>query len=466
MTKILLINPPTEDPSSRVTCPHMGLAYIASFLRSRHFDVYIIDAIIENLKLNDIRKRVIRIKPDIVGLTANTVQIESAALIARMIKDIDSDITTLVGGPHATTLPVETLTEFKSFDIACYGEGEITTYELIKKLENDENISSVKGIAYRIGDVVKLSEPRPFIKNLDSLPFPALDLFPLKKYKPYYDNKKNILELPLSSSRGCPHQCIFCYRTMGHLYRVRSVENIIDEINYNINRFSSFQIFFVDDTFTLNKERALELCNRLIKEKLNEKISWTCQTRVDSVDKELLQKMKEAGCSYISYGIESSSQRILNIIRKRITKEEIINATLWAKEAGIKVNLNFILGLPFETKKTILDTINLAIKLDPDFVVFSILVPFPGTEVLEMAKTGIGNLQIDGHEWKDYGKHMGNALSLKNLSREELEYLQLKAYMKFYMRPSKIKNIFKLINVPIATDYLAHNLKYLFKSGK
>jgi radical SAM superfamily enzyme YgiQ (UPF0313 family) len=469
MQNILLIIPPTsitldKDIGPAYLTPHIGLAYIAAFLKEKGYDVKIVDMEAEKLKSKDIIKKIKSAKPDIVGLTANTMQIKDASTIAKMIKKIDKSIPIIIGGYHATSVPKDTLAEFKYFDFVVYGEGEITIYELIKKIEEGKDVSSVKGIGYRKGNKIKLTKPRPLIKNLDVLPFPDFELFNLKKYRAHYNPNKKVLELPLSTSRGCPYQCIFCARPTGSLVRTRSISSVIQEIKRDVNEFDVAQIMFTDENFGLNKKRYLQLCDEIIKNNLNEKISWICESRVNVVDKELLQKMKKAGCTHIAYGVESGNEKILNNVNKFISLDQARNAVKWARESGIKSFTLFILGLPSETKETAIDTINFAIELDADFADFSILVPFPGTKIFEMAKKNEGGLNLLSCNWEKYGKHIGNALSLKNLSRRELEYLQIKGYMKFYLRPSKIRNLFTLINPMAIPIYFIHNVRNFVKS--
>lgn len=469
MRNIVFIVPPMfisldRDMGPRHTTPHIGLAYVAAYLREKGYKVSIIDSPIEKLKLQDIEERIRKIKPDFIGMTATSMQINEAHLLAKFIKEeIDRNMPIIIGGYHATALPKETLDYSKYFDYVVYGEGEITTFELLESIEENKSLKNISGIAYRKGSKLMVNKPRSRISNLDSLPFPALDLFPLGKYNPCASLNKKILEVPISSSRGCPYQCIFCSRPMGKKVVMRSVDNVIEEIKRDVFELGAEQLLFTDETFTLDRKRVYELCNRMIEEGLNEKMKWCCETRVDSVDKKLLEKMKEAGCIYLCYGIESGNDYILKKIKKNTTTEQAKKAIALAKESGIRVLTTCILGHPYETADTIEQTINFILETDPDFAVFSLLTPFPGSEMSKMAEHDKGNLRLISKDWTKYGRQIGGAIELKNLSRKELELLQAKAYMKFYMRPGRILNLFKVASINAFPIYFLHQLKNIFK---
>jgi len=467
MVKVTLVYPPTiasldRDISATYSVAPISMAYIAAFLKEKGIAVSAIDAKAEKLSLREIEKRINLEKPDIVGLTAATIQIYEAHTTAKLIKQINKEIVTVIGGWHASAIPKETLAEFPYFDFAVYGEGEVTMYELVKTLENGGDVSTIKGIAYRGDGEIRLTEPHPYIKNLDEMPFPAYELFPLDKYR-FYAFKRKMLELPVSTSRGCPHKCSFCYKSMGDAVRLRSIESVINEIKRDVEEFGARRIMFIDDTFTLNKKRVVQLCDRLISEGLDKKISWMCETRVDAVDRQLLEKMRGANCVNVSYGIESGNQTILDTIVKNINLKQAQNAVKWAKETGMEVDTNFILGNQGETRETALDTINFAAELDADRANFSILVPYPGTQIMEMAEKRVNGLRLLTKNWRKYGRQMGGALSLESIDRRELEKLQMKAYLKFYLRPGKITNLLKILNIKSIPILLLHQVNTFLK---
>jgi len=297
-----------------------------------------------------------------------------------------------------------------------------------------QQLESIKGIAWRFKNEIKTNAYRELIPNLDSLPLPNYDHI-----------KRRINVYPVFSSRGCPYQCVFCCRILGNKIRVRSPKNVIDEIKYAIDKFSPKIIDFADDTFTLPKQRAIEICDLMIKEGLNERIKWTALSRVTGVDQELFDKMKDAGCINVDFGVESGNPEILNRIKKAITITDAENSIRMAKKAGLKTGSYFIVGHPYETVQTIRDTIKLATRLNTSTVSFGIMVPYPGTEVYEMAVKGESNYKLISEKWEDYDKQIGNALELDGLTRKDLERWQRKAYMTFYIRNLRFLDMMRLI---------------------
>lgn len=462
--RVLFIVPPNyigrREISRSWTMPSLGIASIAAFLREKKVRVQVIDLQVEHFTLRQLEEKIAALRPDVVGITALTQQIVYAGNIAKMIKEANPKIYTVLGGVHATALPKETLRKFEYFDIIVYGEGELTMYELITKLESGGDLSKVKGIAYRNGKIIEMTEPRPLITELDDLPFPDWDLFHLNRYRsPYSYVQGRIRVLPVQTKRGCPYHCIFCC-SAGHAPRMRSIDNIIDEIERNIAIFKVGRIYFIDETFTIDYERTMRLCDKMIEKGINKKISWGCAARVDLVDKNLLKKIKEANCKHIDFGIESGNQQILNIIKKGITLKQAREAFTWTKEVGIKASANFILGHPFETLKTAIETIRFAWHLNPDYVIFSTLVPYPGTELMKMVEEGIGGLRIETLDWTKYDKQIGNVLSLKQLNRTVLDQLRRTGYLKFYLRPSRFLNAFHILDIR-ALPIFAFRMGYL-----
>jgi radical SAM superfamily enzyme YgiQ (UPF0313 family) len=477
--KTLFLVPPTskaygKDILARHTCPHIGLAYVVAYVRSRGIEVEVLDANAERLNFDDLEFRIRKIKPDVVGITANTLQIKDAHKSAGVVKKIDKNIKTIIGGYHVTAIPKETLIEFENFDFGVYGEGEITAYELIRAIMGDSKFDDVKGIVWRKDDKVIVNDSRPQIEDLDSLPFPAYELFPLGKYNSYFlDNKKRlnylnpfinqkIVEVPLTTSRGCPYQCVFCARPMGNNVRKRSPENVVKEISHLVENLKVNRIIFCDETLTLDTERGSKICDQIIENGFHKKVEWLCETRVDCVTKDLLKKMHEAGCVYLGYGIDSGNDEILKAIKKNSTVQQARDAVRWTKEAGIKVFASCIIGHMEDTKETIRQTIDLAFEIDPEFVAFSMLTPFPGTEVHKIASKEMG---INSNDWDKYGKQMGDALIPKNLTRKELERIQFKAYSRFYLRPRKILNLLDAANMNALPSYLSYNLNNFIRGS-
>jgi anaerobic magnesium-protoporphyrin IX monomethyl ester cyclase len=432
--KIILVNPPPLQLAERHDMPdhpHSGLGYIASYLLSKKEKVKIIDAKLERLTISETVKKILTEKPEIVGITSMTHDIVSAANLASSIKKENPKIIIVIGGIHATALPKETLEKFKSFDFLVYGEGEYTFYNLLEGIKK-KDVSQIKGVAYKKRGEVIVNPPMEKIEDLDSLPMPAWHLFP--KTEKYH----------IVTARGCPYSCVFCMTPYGKKIRERSPENVIKEMKETIEKYNPRLYKFDDESFGFNKERAHEILDLIIKNKLD-KVKKVASLRVNYVDFKLLKHMKKAGFMVIDFGFETGNPKIMKIIKKAITLEQIKKAVKMCKKVKIKVGGNFIIGHPYETRKTIKDTIKFAVKLNPDIVAFGIMVPYPGTEVAEMAKKGKGGYKIISSNWEDYNKQLGNALELKKISRKQLELYQLKAYISVYLLNFRIFDFIKFV---------------------
>lgn len=412
----------------------LGLAYLAAVLEKERHQVKIIDAPPLGYTISDIIREVKDFSPDVVGLTTVTVDFYKAIKIACQIKK-NLGCPVIIGGPHLTADPENSMKQ-KCFDYGIIGEGEKTIIELVEKIrKNDlENLDKIKGIIYRHQGKIIKTQPRPFIKNLDTIPFPARHLLPpLEKYHPTPASYKKLPVGSITTSRGCPFQCIFCDRSIfGNNYRFRSPKNVVDELEILVRDFGAQEVRFWDDTFNANPERVVEICQEMIKRKLD--IPWTCLARVNFVDQETLGWMKKAGCWQISYGIESGNPEVLKIIKKGLTKEMVRQALKLTKKAGIGIRGFFIFGLPGDTKKTMQETIDFAKSLSLDVANFYITMPFPGTELYREGKNWGAMKKID------YDKYLVNlpeelAYIPKGLDSKTIKEFERRAYREFYRRP-------------------------------
>ena len=430
--KVVLINPrtPRVEVSKflRITVPPMGLAYLAAVLERKGYPVKIIDAQALGLNSSQLRARLEKERPDIIGATAVTSTIYDAMAATKVGKEACPEAFTILGGPHVTFLPVQTLRECPQLDAVCIGEGEETILDLTRTLEQKENLANVRGVAYRKGRKVKKNLPRPLISDLDSLPFPARHLLPLDKY--------TVLGAPhrmaiLVSSRGCPFNCVFCSssRMFGKKFRARSAKNTVDEMEHIVEEYDIHSMEFADDTFTLVKKRVEDICYEVRKRRLD--VTWACSSRTDTVTKELLVKMRKAGCSLIFYGIESCSQRVLDLMNKGEEFKQILRAIRWTKDAGIEAYGSFILGFPGETKAELEATINFAKKTGVDFAEFSTITAFPGSPLYEIARKENALLTED---WSRYTAGKPNIVNPEVTPQELSKYLK-KAYISFYTWP-------------------------------
>jgi len=444
--KICLISPPYNSAVKSVvgvSSPPLGLAYIASVLRQNH-EVKIIDSNVLNYTISDVERELRSFNPDVVGITSVTPSIYETYKVAETAKKVREDCIVVLGGPHATFMPRQTMEECKYIDIIVKGEGEETTRELIENVEKGAPLNGVKGITFREKNEIIDTDPRPFIKNIDDIPFPSRDLLPMHLYK--FNGVKYTTML---TSRGCPFKCSFCSssRLFGGYWRGRSPENVLEEMKIVYEEYGIRNIEFIDDTFTLNQERAEKICDEIIKQGWD--ISWGASSRVDTLSKKLAEKMKKAGCWIIYLGIESGSQKILDAIGKRITLEQVEKAVKILKDAGIKVLGSFIIGFLQDTKETIKETIKFAKSLNLDYAQFSILTPYPGTPIFDYAKKH-GMLLTE--DWSKYTA-TEPIVKIEGVSEKEIKALFQKAYITFYLRPR------------IVMEWLRNKQFSLMKSG-
>ncbi len=468
--KVLLVIPPWVASRNRdfavfIFPPHTGLAYIAAVLTKSGHEVRVIDAQAEGLSFREFGRRVQAFTPDLVGITSYTDQIEEAGKAARIIKENNPEIPIIVGGYHVSALPAETLEEFPHFDLAVQGEGEICLEELAEWKNGRRGLEEIAGIAYRSNGRILATPARPFMEDLDSLPFPAYELFPLEKYAPYRGRGNKRKGLSLSTSRGCPYSCIFCCRVMGARVRSQSPEAVLKNMKYLMDRFAVRLISFSDENFTVKRDRTSLICEGIQKSGWQKKMNFYCETRVDLVDRELLRELGRSGCSVICFGIESGAPEILQKAGKGIDLEQARNAVIWAREAGITTKANFILGYPYEDKTHLKATLDFALQLDTDLCVFAILIPFPGTRLMEMAQRGEGGSRLLSRHWSDYGKHMSPVYETQELPRSVLERWQPWAYFRFYFRGRKIWNLFRFVRLKLLAYYLFKQLIINLRPG-
>jgi len=435
--KTVLVLPPARQVLERKDTPqyqHIGLGYIAAMLEKNNLKVKVVDAKLDRLSFTQTVELIKDLKPDILGISAMTHEIDTAAKLSSQLKHLLGKIFIVIGGVHVTALPKETLNEYPCFDAGIIGEGEYAMLELVKKIENsDYDISQIKGVVYRKGTQVLLSESAGRIEDVDLLPFPAWHQFP------------NASKYIIITSRGCPFSCVFCMQALGRKVRRRSAENVIEEMSRVLDERRPERFLFYDETFTLDKERVYAICDLMIKKGISKRVPWSATTRVDSIDKDILLKMKEAGCDHIEFGVESGDQKILDDIKKKITLKQAENALALAKDMNFHTEGAFILGHPNETLSTAYKTIYFAAKLNPDIAQIGIMVPYPGTEVFEMAKRGEAGYKILSRRWSDYNKQLGNALELDSLSRSDLEKLQLVGYLKLFVMNRRFRDLLKFI---------------------
>ncbi len=426
----------------------LGLLYIASYLESKDKDVNFFDMSLYNNPYPILKKILNTYKPDIVGLTAYMNGVVSAQQVVKFIKE-NSKAYTIIGGAHASTLPKETLQDCSYFDFVVVGDGEYVMLDLIKTLEKGSNLRNVKSLTYRDIGEIKSNPIREPIKDLDSLPFPARHLTEFKKYIPPLGNYHKLPSTALVTARGCPHHCTFCARAdveYKRMLRLRSVDNVLAEMEHCMKTYNTYDFRFYDDTFVIPRERLIEFCKRIIEKKW--KISWNSYARVDAVDEKLLKLMRKSGCYHLKYGIEVGSDEWLKKIKKGTTVEQAKKAIKLTKKMGIATKASFIIGLPNEKVEDIKRTIKLAKEITPLYASFTILHPLPGSELFNEA---VKNGKLLHRRWDEYFQKSSRILS-NQLDINTLQKLTKKAYRQVYFSP---KYIITRLN------YLIRNFNYI-----
>ncbi|MBL6970661.1 MAG: cobalamin-dependent protein [Desulfobacterales bacterium] len=414
------------------TLPHLGLLMLGAVLREMGHKVRIIDASAQGLSYEQTLAKAKRFEPDIVALTAVTPSLLKTVKLAEMMKKALPTVPVVIGGPHFTAVPEQTLLDYPVFDYGVFGEGEATLKELVEALSAGRSPMEIAGVVFREKGRVIFCASRPVIKDLDSLPFPAWDLldeFP-GHYHPALFKYKKLPSTHIISARGCPNKCIFCDTSVfSRQVRFHSAEYVLEMIGWLVKNFGLREIILEDDQFLINKGRVAEICEGLLK--ANWGISWCCSGRVNSVnDIELLKLMKRSGCWQINYGIESGSQEILDFAKKGTTIAQIVNAVRLTNEAGILSKGYFIFGLPRETEQSMRNTINFAKSIPLNDMSIFTLTPFPGSEMFDIAEQ-------HGTVEKDFEKM--NLLDIvyvpKGLSKKKLLHYQQRFMKEFYLRP-------------------------------
>jgi len=423
--KIVLINPRIESYSS--TLPPLGLLYIASVLERdgflvQLFDIYPYDDRDIPLLLNA--------NPDVIGMTILTDYWERAVFISNIINKHLPGSTFIIGGVHVTALPEESMTKIGA-DIGVLGEGELTMLDLCRKLQSGTDWHDTKGIIFRNNakTFVK-TDPMPYIDDLDSLPHPARHLLDFNKYlvpPGIIRGQWSERSTTIMTSRGCPFQCIWCGSncTFGRKVRYRGVNNVIDEIKLLISKYRIDTIWFVDDTFTLNKKRVIEFCNSVIKN--NIQFKWGCQAHIKTADEEMFRSMKKAGCVQLDFGVESGSNRVLRSLNKNSDADSIKKAFQICKKIGMRTAATFIFGSPSEKEEDVEATLRLAKEIYPNFVSSFFITPYPGTALMDIA---IKNDWILPSERQNYG--LKKRPSLKIYFSEEELYSIRKRFQKAF----------------------------------
>ena len=400
--------------------PHIGLAYLATVTKLRGHEVKVLDIPAIGINLEEYLDFLRTWEPDVVGFSAMTHNIMDAHEYATYTKAVDPDIQTVIGGSHANAVPIQTLEECKNLNVAVWGEGEVTFPELLEAKE----LSTVDGIAYRSGGGVVKTKPREPIQDLDSLPFPDWSLYNYEEdYAKAYSYKFREMRYvySINTMRGCLFDCVFCFpHGLGPGVRFRSAENIFAELKRSVDDYGATFFYLADSNSTLKRPQMERFCNLILDEGLD--IAWKGETHVNAVDKGLLNLMSEAGCELIFYGVESGNKYIQKKIKKNLDLHRIRKVVRESNEAGMKVRAGFIIGLPYETKETVQETIDYAKTLELEQASFSLLDIYPGPEVEQMLERGEGGMRYPGgvkSRWDQVERADVN-VEVNDLTREDL----------------------------------------------
>jgi radical SAM superfamily enzyme YgiQ (UPF0313 family) len=415
--------------------PSLGMAAVAAIAQLKGHKVKVTDGEALGYNLEDIRREIKKFKPDFVGLPTFATNIDTCHTLAKMVKEINPDAKVMLGGAHASIF-VDHAMSPKEVDFGIQSEAEIVFDRFLDALDEGAGFSEIKGLVYKDTDgKLKINPKQKLYPDLNLFPKPARSLFPMEKYHSSA-NLRGKRTLNIMTSRGCPYRCAYCSspQIFGRSFRYLSTKKVMEELEELKTKYGADSVQFYDETFTVHRERVIELCDAMIKKKLN--MQWSCFTRANLVDKELLTKMRKAGCYLIFFGLESGVQRLIDLIQKDITLEQSRNAIRLCKETSIQAWCSFILGLPSETEKETWKTINFAIELDPEYVQFPIFMPWPGTQIYDIAKKKGVIIDENLSDYTAWDKVVYKPRADRD--PKELQKTVQKGYRKFYLRPKYI----------------------------
>jgi anaerobic magnesium-protoporphyrin IX monomethyl ester cyclase len=446
--KVALILPPItlEERYNKAivhvagSLPPLGLLSIATVLKNAGHEVIVLDGTM--LSHAEIMLKIEGFQPQILGITAMTIMWQKAKILILELKKRWPALNIIVGGVHASIIREKALLEIPDIDAVAWGEGEFSMLEYVGHCARGESARPIDGIAFRTKDAIVVGKDREPIKDLDTLPVPDRSFIPVQKYIGAFEQYRRLPVTNMVTTRGCPFKCLFCLpNLLGSGVRYRSVEKVIEEIKYLILNFGIRDIAFLDDTFTLNRNRVLSLCEHIIKEKLP--FIWSAQGRADCVTAEMLEQMAAAGCWKIFYGVESLVQKNLDTLKKGETVEQIFEAVKLTQKFGIEVEGSFIFGIPGETYQEGRKTIELSKKLGPDYAKFFCLLPY-GQFLAEIDKYGTMVSDVE----QDF---TGSAVLFVpySMTKDQLNELYHMSYLEFYLRPKMIYSKLKKILNPM-----------------
>ncbi|MEM7033156.1 MAG: radical SAM protein [Chloroflexota bacterium] len=452
--RVMLVNPRFHLPIDTRTSPHLGLAYLGAVSEERGDEVIIFDADVEEEPITETVKR---FQPDIIGITANTPQVKSAWRTAAAIKSV-RDIPVVLGGPHVAVLPSESV-ERPEVDVVVRGEGETVwvklcnLIEIAKRHQPDftardlldpqmQHLGTLLGISFVTTDGQEHHNPdHPVIADLDTLPFPAYHLFKMEYYtnlQPATDALDGAKSFSVMTSRGCPYRCTFCSQSIMPIkWRARSPESVLAEWQHLVHSLGAEEIGVLDDSANIQVDRLDSIADLLIENQLNH-VPWIFVNgiRANLATEAILGKLKQAGLKRVAFGVESGDPNVLLSIDKKIDHDTIRQGFQNAKKVGLETMGFFIIGLPGDNEESMERTIQFACEVDPMVANFSMMTPYPGTKVYEIAKRQ-GRLLLE--DWEDYVFFDGRArYEIGEMTADLVQRKWKEAYRRFYLRPHRI----------------------------
>ncbi len=464
-----------NEPGNKTVMRHFGhmpniqLLYVAAILESLDVELLYLDIVGQGLSDTDVTDRLRQFSPDIIAMSVYTSHFHNATRYAAYFKQSVPGARILLGGVHAMIFPIETLKYNPHVDYLCVGEAEMVLPEFVRRLRARESLEGLEGLVFRQDGEILFAGPAKECQDLDAVPFPARHLVPNEKYFNFISTRHNYTVF--NSSRGCPFRCLFC-EASGKKWRARSASNVVDEFEQCYERFGIREIDVFDSSFTIDKKRVLDICRELIDRGLSKKMVWNVRSRVDTIDREMLEALKEASCYRIFFGIESGNPAVLKKLRKMTDLARIREVVSLTDKIGISAFGYFLVGCPGDTRESMRQTVDFAKSLPLDFAIFNTLTPFPKTPLYEEYY-----LPATGRDfWAEYvrGQDPDAAFIGRpwiNMDDDTLGRLAHKAMLEFYFRPGQMVRALKsvrsiemikrysLAGMDMAADYALSALK-------
>jgi radical SAM superfamily enzyme YgiQ (UPF0313 family) len=422
------------------TIPGMGMLVLAAVARTLGYRVHLIDAKRQGSSVEEVARAIAALRPDYLGLSATTISVHNAARIAEQVKGRLPAVVTLLGGPHVSAIPERTLAAFASIDFGVAGEGERSLFDLLARLAEGRPVESVAGLVFRRDGRVIANERAPYVEDLDSLPEPAWDLLPdfPHRFHPSLFSYPRTPVATLITSRGCPFSCSFCDRsTSGKQGRMHGVDYVV-RLCRRLLALGVRHVIFVDDLFTVRKRRVVELCEAFLDHRLD--FTWSCNSHPNLLDLETMKLMKRAGCWQIAYGIESGSQRILDVVKREVRIPRMRETLRMTRAAGIRTKGYVMIGHPTEGLDSLAETAEFLKTVELDLCQITKFTPYPGTPAYPT---------IGAHGTFDENWERMNAMNFvflpHGLDEDVLETYFDHLYRVFYSRPDVLLGLARLL---------------------